>query len=936
MREVPSTIWNLWDNGGPYFGEDGAPHSRVTVEQTWRLNTSRAAGNFKKLPVRWWQREDNSQVETEVPNIGQIQIDRSLDSDAATCSITLANQWHFNNGEVTREGELGQPGYFTFSRGDSSEAAARWDQAANDWNGVLIPNALLRTYQGYGGKDKTVDDAIADGNILLTGVWLIDTVSVQTDGHITLQCRDMAKLLIDQFIFPPLTPHGWYPLTYCRWYHQTGSNPQVIYGHLAEDSFLRAGTLRYAKSTGDEDGNNTAELGHRPTHALDQTTATEWLSIGRDQPTDWIYYEVTVSERINSLFCDGNLGGYQCYISIMEGGVWQGDNTIPAPAGYNIAYISQSGADSNENVGAITAKIYEAQRVRFTFTHLARTDLEGLTYRVAFEEISVGRIESGLPTKNINGMAVIPNNNGYWLVGNDGGVFSIGRGIHFYGSSGGGSTTNAWTNMSSTSTGLGYWTLREDGRVFNFGDAGHFGDARTLALSAPIFDMGRTPTNGGYWLLGADGGVFTYGDADYFGNGTAVTGHGFAMAFAEKPNGTGYWILWSDGHVTPKGSATSHGDAPTSTTATGITSTKTGNGYWITDISGAVFAHGDADYHGGANGLNLADPVTDIVRSSTTAQDGYYLVAGDGGVFAYGDAHFWGSLPARNEWDVRKTGNYKDYTDIIKDLLLWSGWFLYDPVIAGTASPHVFGNLETTGIYDSSLSTDVKTGRGEGCLPEDVFDKKPVIDAISQLKEIVGFNFWIDEEGGARFELPNWYTPGNRIMDDGSHTTFVPVIDEATNLTDYSIDYTDAPVRSEIIIASADPDEHFSDTKTSRLTVSEMAPESTDLLRGMVKPAMWVNETFQNQTELDIMARRVATQILFNQRSATVTCAFNPAIQINDQVQIYERQTAETYVHYVRGVQISHDLEAGKMSMQLTTHWLGSGNNFIISTWNTP
>ena len=75
-----------------------------------------------------------------------------------------------------------------------------------------MPNALIRTYQGFGGQDKPIRDAEADGNIVLNGVWLVDDVTIGADGTINLKLRDMAKLLIDQQLLPPLVPQELYPL----------------------------------------------------------------------------------------------------------------------------------------------------------------------------------------------------------------------------------------------------------------------------------------------------------------------------------------------------------------------------------------------------------------------------------------------------------------------------------------------------------------------------------------------------------------------------------------------------------------------------------------------------------------------------------------------------------------------------------------------------
>jgi hypothetical protein len=49
---------------------------------------------------------------------------------------------------------------------------------------------------------------------LITGVWLVDTVSAGNDGLINISCRDVGRLLLEQFAFPPIIPNGLYPLEY--------------------------------------------------------------------------------------------------------------------------------------------------------------------------------------------------------------------------------------------------------------------------------------------------------------------------------------------------------------------------------------------------------------------------------------------------------------------------------------------------------------------------------------------------------------------------------------------------------------------------------------------------------------------------------------------------------------------------------------------------
>lgn len=261
---------------------------------------------------------------------------------------------------------------------------------------------------------------------------------------------------------------------------------------------------------------------------------------------------------------------------------------------------------------------------------------------------------------------------------------------------------------------------------------------------------------------------------------------------------------------------------------------------------------------------------------------------------------------------VRHDGNYKDYADIVKDLLLWAGFWCFETV-AGSEQPHVHGNIETTGIF------------AEDPLPDDLFDKRPVVDPITELKETVGYVTWVDDEGAFHFESPNWWQAGN-FGEDGTYTDFIPDIDERLQLTGYTIDVSDDMLRSEIIIS----EEQSRDGPFG--VVTRYTPPTHDILRGMVKPAMWTNGYFTNADEQKIMAELIGLHIYFRLRMGNIEAWANPCIQVNDQVRVYERITSTTYIHYVRGVQTQMDCDEGSYTMSLTTHWLGNDDDWAVET----
>jgi hypothetical protein len=162
---------------------------------------------------------------------------------------------------------------------------------------------------------------------------------------------------------------------------------------------------------------------------------------------------------------------------------------------------------------------------------------------------------------------------GLWMSGSDGGVFSLGDAAYL-GSMGEARLNRPVVGMAPTPDGRGYWLVASDGGVFSFGDARFAGSLGAVALNAPIVGMAPTPDGGGYWLVAADGGVFTFGDAAYWGS---VPGQGIG----------GVQVV-------------------------GMAPTPDGRGYWLVDQAGGVYAYGDATFLGALTGARLAGPITGV------------------------------------------------------------------------------------------------------------------------------------------------------------------------------------------------------------------------------------------------------------------------------------------------------------------------------------
>jgi hypothetical protein len=695
---------------------DMKPTTRVTVEPSWSLGlSSTVPGTLgwwptQKMPIRWFQRADNSQVEREIPNIKRVVIDRTLDQDAATMTMDMYNTIMDTGPDMPWYGgpELGQPGYFTFTRGYSADALSRWKQVPNTWSNVLMPNALLRVYQGYGGRDLDLKGpggvgdgpAITQGYVIQTGTFLVDTVTINSGKQgpiLSLHCRDTFKLLIDQMIYPPLVPSSQFPVFYQRHVPEevvtNPTNPYVlaVYNaawHPKRCVFYGTGNQAWVGPEGVEEG-------HHPGDSVDYNYSTFWLSVGNatgqaPAAVEWIEYDC--EELMNGVYLYPWAGHYQCWVSVMEGGIWQGTATIPYTPGttgryigsvYNAAipYVLEFGTTWESGQWYQLPRLYQAQKVRFSFSNLVASPWGPNVYRAGLREVALGQ--------------------------------------------------------------------------------------------NPIY------------------GPSTISSTNYLGQ-----------------------------------------------------------------------------------------------------------------------------------------GNYDDYIDVVRDFLLYAGFWLPDRVDPPQSyfAPIVWGNLEFTGAPGGNDA-------GPMTLDNAFFDKKPVIDVIKTLRDVVGYIFRADAQGAARLETPNWWQSGN-FYDDGTYTSFIPVMDERTVLTDLAIAVSDAPLRSEVIATTQDPaspNVPYTGWPLARFSCGNVA-----WLRGMIKPAMIGPQnntlTQATQADMEILAELVALQIWFQQRQAQVTCIFRPDIDIDTQVRVYDRVAGETFVHYVRGVHTEHDLDSGSHTMTLTTNWLGDRYSWAITS----
>ena len=215
------------------------------------------------------------------------------------------------------------------------------------------------------------------------------------------------------------------------------------------------------------------------------------------------------------------------------------------------------------------------------------------------------------------GIVPTANHGGYWLDASDGGVFSYGD-TQFYGSvpglglhpagSGLPDSLNApIVGMVPSHDDQGYFMVASDGGVFAFGDAFFAGSCPGIGgCSGKAVAVMPDQSGNGYWLVTSTGNVYTFGDAPYFG----APGQGTVTSAVATPDGLGYWIVLADGQVYYYGDAVGYGSPSAGdfgglNAAAAIFSTSDGGGYWVSSALGSVYNFGDAPNDGGMAGTHL-------------------------------------------------------------------------------------------------------------------------------------------------------------------------------------------------------------------------------------------------------------------------------------------------------------------------------------------
>ena len=387
MREVS---YNTDDMQGGDFPEEGGVRQRKGVFRNI---------NFGNHELR------------EVRNIRSISWSRSVDQDISECTLTLLNTDVTPIGdesEVVIGDDFDLPGLFTFSRGAQAASAARWGYDTDTgWSQQIVPDRLVRTYEGY-GSDDTVPPG-EDPHLYASGVWLIDEVDYNANGDIQIKMRDLGRLLTDHIVFPPVVPRDDYPLEWSKIRSELVESRDAVGGSWTQPEGTTNSSNDYYVGEGlvDEPEYVNAQAGvqtHYDQHAWragrtlnndDPPVLTGigneyyWLSTGQSSHSDMVWWEVELDDTVNlaALKISSRSGPYRIYISVADEDGWIGKRKIPYEVGTadididaKIKFVMSVKSEQGFPLDVTLPRKYaNVKKVRLTFTRL-RILTPALTY----------------------------------------------------------------------------------------------------------------------------------------------------------------------------------------------------------------------------------------------------------------------------------------------------------------------------------------------------------------------------------------------------------------------------------------------------------------------------------------------------------------------------------------------------------------------------
>lgn len=403
MRQLAGDQERLWREG-EYFGDSRAVVRATVQKPMMRLHHWGMTSTFTRLTPSFTGTSDILSTPTidplkpsrvkntyadflfnpqgrpkELFNIASLEWERTVDTDTATATLALWNTAPLEPGDRPEGKDLDRQGHYTWDHG-TAYFANQWGHLKNEWAGYLMPDNIIRTYQGYGSDYKTPPER--DERVTLTGTWLIDDVQMSNDGQgvptLILRCRDMMRLMMDHIAFPPVVPDDFYPVSFDNWDYAFRTGTQTVQvgskdtGKLnwAEAKPIRQEVYRSSNRfwyEPNDEGRNDPQAsinGHRPRDAGDGNTSTYWLSIDNSSPSRGFSYEhldiKTFKKHVDGLKFRTVKSGYTAYLSVKVNGRW-----INGPSGKPIPYNDERVGKNQSNIPFISSTVVRSEDWHF-------------------------------------------------------------------------------------------------------------------------------------------------------------------------------------------------------------------------------------------------------------------------------------------------------------------------------------------------------------------------------------------------------------------------------------------------------------------------------------------------------------------------------------------------------------------------------------------
>lgn len=391
MKVVSSDTTNIWTSGD-YVGANRAM-MRATIAplhvQLISYNLRSVTGSFVKGTGKFASSVfGQALTPIELPNIKSIRWSRGIDQDVATMTMTLYNTRPLAIGQTPSVGDLDAPGYYSPDRGT---AGNRWGHAANEWRNLIVPDRIVKTYEGYGFDPESPPES--DPAMYPSGVWLIDEVNPSALGDLlVVECRDLGRQLLEQIMFPPVVPFARYPLTWTQFETVPHTSHHITTGwnrpRYQTDSNMPYVGTSITDGGHPYVGDGGVVYGHHGKDAFDTSEVSYWLSVGNrpNWSSAFEYVQGGISGTVNSVKVHAWGGPYRMWISVAIGGVWQGRHKIPyrsrvVDTNADIRYVKVVTIDKDAELTVRLPRAYaNTSNLRITFSHLYNSGL-GAQYR---------------------------------------------------------------------------------------------------------------------------------------------------------------------------------------------------------------------------------------------------------------------------------------------------------------------------------------------------------------------------------------------------------------------------------------------------------------------------------------------------------------------------------------------------------------------------